>query len=347
MYLGGDTGPIFTLDFGDIPALIAATNLFWSEVQASGVAERVTAIVDEIDARRPQLVGLQEVFQFVAVEFGSGTPTVVEVVDLLAYVESEIAARALPYDVVAVQENTSTGAAFGLPLSPTRILQFTDRLVALRRTDVAVTGSAHGTYAATFQLGPLTLERGWLRVTTEHNGVPYHFLTTHLESQSLLPLQVAQASELINGVVAGLDGVTIVAGDLNSDPENPGEPSWTRPRMTRSSLRDSRTRGVAGDTGPSVPDSRAVRIRTSETGRRFSINGSTSSSSARTTCRRAERSAESRRSRSLATSRRTAPRPSACGRRITPDSSRSSSSARRSRASRTGWPSPGGREPRS
>ncbi len=227
MYLGGDTGPIFTLDFGDIPALIAATNLFWSEVQASGVAERVTAIVDEIDTRRPQLVGLQEVFQFVAVEFGSGTPTVVEVVDLLAYVESEIAARALPYDVVAVQENTSTGAAFGLPLSPTRILQFTDRLVALRRTDVAVTGSAHGTYAATFQLGPLTLERGWIRVTTEHNGVPYHFLTTHLESQSLLPLQVAQASELINGVVAGLDGVTIVAGDLNSDPENPGEPSWT------------------------------------------------------------------------------------------------------------------------
>ncbi len=34
VYLGGDTGPIFTIDFSNIPALIAATSLFWAEVQA-------------------------------------------------------------------------------------------------------------------------------------------------------------------------------------------------------------------------------------------------------------------------------------------------------------------------
>jgi hypothetical protein len=228
VYLGGDTGPIFTLDFGDLPALIAATNLFWAEVQASDVPERVAAIIDELDERRPHLVGLQEVFQFVEVEFASGAPVVVQGIDLLGAIQSEIASRGLPYEVVAIQDNTSTGrGAVGLPLSPTRILQFTDRLVALRRTDVPVLTSAQGSYAATFMVGPLTLRRGWVRVTTEHDGVPYHFVTTHLETQALLPIQTAQAAELINGVLAGLDGVTIVSGDLNSDPENPGSPSWT------------------------------------------------------------------------------------------------------------------------
>ncbi len=227
VYLGGDTGPIFTIDFSNIPALITATSLFWAEVQASDVPERVTAVVDELDARRPHLVGLQEVFQFVDVELATGTPTVVTVIDLLASIEAEIAARALPYEVIAVQENTSTGTALGLPLSATRILQFTDRVVALRRTDVVVSESDRGTYAATFPLGPLTLERGWIRLTTERDGVPYHFVTTHLEIQALASVQAAQAAELIDVVLAGLEGVTIVAGDLNSDPENPGTPSWT------------------------------------------------------------------------------------------------------------------------
>ena len=139
----------------------------------------------------PHLVGLQEVFQFVELELASGTPTVVTFIDILASIEAEISARALPYEVVAIQENTSTGTALGLPLSATRILQFTDRIVALRRTDVSVTASDHGTYAATTMLGPLTLERGWIRPTTERDGVPYHFVTTHLEIQALAPLQAA------------------------------------------------------------------------------------------------------------------------------------------------------------
>ena len=183
----------------------------------------------------------------------------------------------LPYEVVAVQENTSTGKAFGLPLSPTRILQFTDRLVVLRRTDVPVSASGHGTYAATIILGPLTLKRGWIRLTTEHDVVPYHFVTTHVEIQALAPLHAAQAAELINVVVAGLEGVTIVAGDLNSDPENPDAPSWT-PTYDDMITAGSRTPGIGPGTRPGILDSSAARIRTSAMVPRSSINGSTSSS---------------------------------------------------------------------
>ena len=59
VYLGGDTGPVFSIDFSDIPALIAATSQFWAEVQASDVPERVSAVVDELDARGRRLRGVR------------------------------------------------------------------------------------------------------------------------------------------------------------------------------------------------------------------------------------------------------------------------------------------------
>ena len=227
VYLGGDTGPIFSIDFSDIPALMAATSTFWAEVQASDVAERMHEIANELDRRRPHLVGLQEVFQFVAVDLSTGAPVVTDFIDLLALLQGEIDARGLPYEVVAVQENTSTGSQIGLPRSPTSILQFTDRIAALRRTDVPVTAVDHANFAASAPLGPLTLERGWIRLAAEHRGEPVHFVTTHLEIQALAPLQAAQSAELLGSVMAGLEGTVVLAGDLNSDPENPGAPSWT------------------------------------------------------------------------------------------------------------------------
>jgi endonuclease/exonuclease/phosphatase family metal-dependent hydrolase len=77
-------------------------------------------------------------------------------------------------------------------------------------------------------LGPIQLKRGWARVSVDHAGRPHHFVTTHLEVQALAPIQAAQVDQLLNQVVAGLDGITIVAGDLNSDAAaGPGDPSWT------------------------------------------------------------------------------------------------------------------------
>lgn len=229
VYLGGDTGPIFSLDLGNIPAVLQATNVFWAQVKASDVPARAASLVDEIDRRRPHLVGLQEVFRFVVLDPRSGT--VHEHVDLLAAIMAEIQGRGLPYQVVRVQENTSSALPLAIDFSVgqvSRALAFTDRVVALRRTDVAVTGVDQGAFGATFSLGPVILKRGWIRVSTEAEGVPYHFVTTHLETQGLAPVQAGQLSELLGSVVAGLDGITILAGDLNSDAAaHPGAPSWT------------------------------------------------------------------------------------------------------------------------
>jgi hypothetical protein len=72
------------------------------------------------------------------------------------------------------------------------------------------------------------IERGWIPVTAELGGIPYHFVNTHLEVQGFAPIQVDQTQELLDEILAGLGGVTVLMGDLNSDAEaGPGSRSWT------------------------------------------------------------------------------------------------------------------------
>jgi endonuclease/exonuclease/phosphatase family metal-dependent hydrolase len=245
-YLGGDTDPIFSIDFSNLPAVIQATNVFWAQVRASRIPERAAGIVDEIAARRPHMVGLQEATQFDVLDMGAGG-VVVEAVDMLGSIQAEISQRGLPYELVRAQVNS----VVTLPLSPTVVLRTTDRVAVLRRTDVQVGAVASANYAATFSLGPVILKRGWIRVAAEHEGERYNFIVTHLETQRLAPIQAAQASELIQSVSAGLEGITMVTGDLNSDPEHPGAPSWTPTydAMIAAGFTDLWERGHGGDVG--------------------------------------------------------------------------------------------------
>lgn len=227
MYLGGDTGPLFSLDLTNIPAVVAATNVFWTDVQNSAVTERVAAMADEIAVRQPHVIGLQEALRFVVLD-GAFQP--LGGIDFLGALQAELAARGLAYTPEVVQVTTSS--ALPLSVDPavgvTRWLSFTDRVVVLRRNDVQVTATDQGVYAAMLNLGPVQLKRGWARVSVEHAGRSHHFVTTHLEVQALAPIQAAQVDQLLNQVVAGLEGITIVAGDLNSDAAaTSGSPSWT------------------------------------------------------------------------------------------------------------------------
>ncbi|MGE0160561.1 MAG: hypothetical protein AB7T31_14210 [Gemmatimonadales bacterium] len=225
VYLGGDTGPLFTVDLSNVPAVVAATEAFWAQVEQSAAEERMAEIVDEIARRRPHVVGLQEVLRFVVLD---QTMTPVGGLDLLASIEAEIAARGLPYSTEVVQATTSAALPLAVGTSGiTRLLSFTDRVVILRRNDVELVTEDSGIYAAGVPLGPVTLRRGWARVDVEHGGVPHHFVTTHFEVQALAPVQAAQRDEILQRI-AGLDGVTILAGDLNSDAAaHQGDPSWT------------------------------------------------------------------------------------------------------------------------
>ena len=53
LFLGGDTGPLFSLDFGDpagLPEVIQETGAFYADVLASGIPERAVEFVDVIAA---------------------------------------------------------------------------------------------------------------------------------------------------------------------------------------------------------------------------------------------------------------------------------------------------------
>ncbi len=229
-YLGGDTDPLFNIDLSDIPLLLATTNTFWGQVKDSRVPERMAALVDEIANHRPDFVALEEVFQMAVVDATTGQ--VLDGADLLASIMGEIQRRGLPYELVQAKSNTSVTLPMAVDFTTgkvTKALMATDRIAVLRRTDMDVRATTDGTYTADIPLAPgVTVTRGWIRVDTERRGVPYHLVVTHLETQSAPQVQAAEVAELLNSVTAGLDGVTVLTGDLNSDASGgPGDPAWT------------------------------------------------------------------------------------------------------------------------
>lgn len=227
VYLGGDTGPLFSLDLSNTPAVIAATAEVWRDVQASDPAARIAKIVDEIERSAPHMVGLQEMLRFMVLD-AAFQP--IGAIDFLAVLEAEIQARGLPYVTEVVQEATSatTPLAFDPAVGISQWLDFTDRIVTLRRTDVELVESTGGVYAARIPLGPLDVVRGWTRAAVTHRGTTFHVVNTHLETQQAPPVQAGQAAELGSVVLAGLEGVTVLVGDLNSDAAGePRDPTWT------------------------------------------------------------------------------------------------------------------------
>lgn len=229
MYLGGDIAIALAADYENPVALVQATNTVWSQVQNTRFQERVVALVDEIQAGNPHIIGIQELAKYVILD-GSFQPIGVQ--DHGALLMAEIQERDLPYEMAALHNNfeiTMPKAVDWGSGQVTEYIHFILGVAVLVRSDVAILDVAQANYQAAVPL-PFGGEigRGWIRVETELGGLPYHFVNTHLEVQGFAPVQVAQTQELISGVLAGLEGMTILMGDLNSDAEaGPGDRSWT------------------------------------------------------------------------------------------------------------------------
>jgi endonuclease/exonuclease/phosphatase family metal-dependent hydrolase len=223
LYMGGDVGIVFGADLNDPVSVAQAATAVWGQIQENRFPERAVALVDEILAARPHVVGIQEIPQYVVL---NSAMEPVEVQDYLGILLDEL--DGLPYELAAVQENTVAVMPVYLAAG-IHYVRFVDRIAVLVRTDLDVTDVDQGGYSAFYPLAEgLEMRRGWTRVSAEIAGVPYHFVNTHLEVQTFAPIQVLQAQELLDEVMADLDGVTILSGDLNSDAEGrPGTPSWT------------------------------------------------------------------------------------------------------------------------
>jgi endonuclease/exonuclease/phosphatase family metal-dependent hydrolase len=228
----------------NIPEAAAA---LWAWVQSTKFAEeRAYAIADEIADAQPHVIGLQEVSVFTIIApippqepplhcpppTDPGPPSV-ETLDFLKVLQEKLLVRSLNYDVAAVQANFAGQVPMCDAKSVTgwSLVMLADFDAILVRGDLTA-GEAQ---AATFETNlvvelagiPLEIYRGWASVDVTVDGFPFRFVTTHLEPREPDPsIQVEQANELIETLTAGTfpggQLPTIVTGDINSAPTDPG-----------------------------------------------------------------------------------------------------------------------------
>ena len=228
LYVGGD----LFLPFVAADPLLAASTV-WGEILDSDPAARMAAIADEIRAARPDVVALEEAYHFVVTPLGASGPVLLEL-DYLTFLEDALSrcgeptitgcissCDEPPMRIAAVQPHTVITVPF-----PAKGIQITmtDRDAILADADVLVRSSDGGNFDAEFLATlagviPVHLKRGWVEIAAKHQGVPFTFVATHLETKDFGPLQSLQAMELLGRF--GSDAPVIVAGDTNSDPGDP------------------------------------------------------------------------------------------------------------------------------
>jgi endonuclease/exonuclease/phosphatase family metal-dependent hydrolase len=224
----------------DIPQ--AAADL-WDWVQSTKFEEeRADAIADEIEHAGPHVIGLQEVSVFTIVRpCPAGPPfcppigelPTMETLHFLEVLMQKLGERGLAYSPAKVQENFSGAVPMYDEASSTgfSLIMLNDLDVILVRDDVPWVNEQSSRFATNLEVTlagiPLTIWRGWASVDVTVDGFPFRFVTTHLEPRHPDPsIQVDQGNELIEILTSwqlpGGQLPTIVTGDINSAPSDPG-----------------------------------------------------------------------------------------------------------------------------
>jgi endonuclease/exonuclease/phosphatase family metal-dependent hydrolase len=223
IYLGSSLTPALTATTPQ--AFLGAVATIYGTAQFTNFPARAEALADEIDTTEPDLVGLQEVSQWITT--GPGTPPSQDFLEILL---AAMTARGLDYTVVAVSDNANIGP---VPLvSPCAsavvgacTVTLNDRDVILVRDDkpaLHVFNPQDGNYTAQQFFAPplpgappVSFNRGWASIDGKYRGERFHFVNTHLETQDFPAVQVAQTQEFLSGPAFG-PGADIAVGDFNS-----------------------------------------------------------------------------------------------------------------------------------
>ena len=231
MDAGSDFWYVLTADPNDTTAILVAITQTYQEMLASNIALRADGLAAEIQLRRPDLVGLQEVTTLSTGAYGATELSVV--VSSLDSLMAALKARGLHYKAVVVQKNADISLP-ALDSNYQNLIQvgLTDFDVVLVRTDVPAADlrvvnqqAAHFSDAAILNFTvagqSIPFLRGWIALDVKVRGRIYRFVTTHLETFSP-DYQAAQTNELLLGPF-NTELPIILAADLNSDAL---APSW-------------------------------------------------------------------------------------------------------------------------
>jgi len=205
-------------------AIVLATEE-WAHVQATDFPARAGVLAGEIAARRPEVVGLQELALYRTTDRPFDELATHVAYDFLQLVIDSLRARGLDYAAAAVDRTTDIQVPViaGFDPSGQPILagvRFTDGDAVLLRADVRYANPQSGVYRAHIPvtLGNVTtgVYQGWSSAEATLGGQTYRFVATHLAGQEVEAIQLAQTEELL-ALLGGESQPTILVGDFNSD----------------------------------------------------------------------------------------------------------------------------------
>jgi endonuclease/exonuclease/phosphatase family metal-dependent hydrolase len=265
-YLGADLAPVVLAQTpGEF--LEAATDAL-TTIAANNFPLRAQRLAKEVALTKPDLIGLQEVYDFTLNGFNSGPPFVNHLDMTLAALKD----NGQRYVVAATLNNLD----FSVPISGLGLVRVLDRDVILVREGVHFTPlsgdfNTGGLCGVEFSnpafglIGPkffhstpsengcnytivakvatpfdteITINRGFVGVDATVQGKKYRFVNTHLEERQPDPtnsssaiMQSLQAVELVGTLLSTTpsDRKLILLGDFNSWSEDPPIPGITRP----------------------------------------------------------------------------------------------------------------------
>lgn len=227
MYFGADLTR--SIAAATIPDLLAANAQIYTNVIHSDIPARARLIAREIARERPDLVGLQEVSQWLSGPLGDPADATTLEYDQLASLRYWLAAYGAPYKVVKSQQQISIESPAGAPYN--KDFRLVDRDVILAplwgSRGVSLSNAAGANFVNNFSVttgvgAEIEVKRGWVSVDVNARGKKFRFVNTHLES--FHPgFRAQQAGELVapTGAVGSAPGKAVLVGDMNSDPNEP------------------------------------------------------------------------------------------------------------------------------
>ena len=243
-YLGANLDPLILAD--SLEEFFAAATDALNTIAANNFPLRARRFATEVALTKPDLIGLQEVFDFKLNGKNFGPPFVnhldvtldalaakgqnyvvaatVENLDITIPIEGIGNVNVLDRDVILVREGvhftllagdydleTGTGGLCGISVPPA--LESMPSEDGCNYTIVA---------EVTSPVGPITIERGFVGVDATVRGKTYRFVNTHLEGADPAIIQHLQAFELVEtlNVTTPDDRPLILVGDFNSSPDD-------------------------------------------------------------------------------------------------------------------------------
>ena len=198
-----------------------AVTTTYNNILATDPAARAAAVANEIASQRPDLVSLQEVFTL-----STSAPATTTQFDYLPTLLSDLNALGRNSTVVATlpELDATAPSSLGFDVSVER----GDAILVNANDNATITSFPPQHYATNppipSAVGPIQDLRGYAAVDVSLHGAQFQFVTTHLNTYQ--PAQLAQMQELLaaeNGTQLPL----IMAGDFNSDADNPQDPTYS------------------------------------------------------------------------------------------------------------------------